>query len=123
MRAITFPIVFAAGMLRSTDSYEEIVRAQIIDCVMTNRYERVMREDYGCDVQSVLFAPSESLNRTDTAQHIKRVLTEQVKRAVIRDVVLATDLSFPNIVYIKITYSTQLVDGEIILQTEASRSE
>ena len=84
--AITFPFhLNSNGMPATTASYEEVVRAQVIDALMTNQGERVFRPRYGCDIQAALFDPSDELVRRDAASQIKNRLEQLVPRSIVRD--------------------------------------
>jgi phage baseplate assembly protein W len=84
--AITFPFhLNSLGRPATTQSYEEVVRAQVIDALMTNQGERVFRPRYGCDIQSALFDPSDELVRRDAASQIKNRLEQLVPRCIVRD--------------------------------------
>ena len=77
MRAIPFPFrVAPGGAIATTTVYAEIVRAQVIDGLMTNLAERIMRPNYGCDVQAALFDPSDELVRRDAAGMLKNRLQQ-----------------------------------------------
>ena len=57
--ASTFPFhLDSSGHIAATATYEEVVRCQVIDALMTNQGERVFRPRYGCDIQAALFDPS-----------------------------------------------------------------
>src|SRR4029077_13796106 len=87
MRAIHHPFnIDMAGHVEPTRSYEDVVRGQVIDALMTNRGERVMRPRYGCDVQAALFDPQDELVRRDAAGIIKERLASYVPQAYVRDV-------------------------------------
>jgi len=59
-KSINFPFTIGPnGIVVETTSYEMVVRAQVIDALMTNQGERVFRPRYGCDIQSSLFDPSD----------------------------------------------------------------
>jgi hypothetical protein len=86
MKGIDFPFRFDADGIVLTPSYPYVVRAQIIDAIMTNFGERVFRPHYGSDFQAALFDPSDELVRRDAASMIKRRLQQLVTRAIIRSV-------------------------------------
>jgi phage baseplate assembly protein W len=106
MIAYTNPLSILNGSIRTTDSYDKIVRDQLIDAIATNQGERVMHPDWGCDIQSVLYDPSSSLERQDTASYIRDRLIHMVPRALIRSVTVDVSDAEPNIVYIDIKYRT-----------------
>lgn len=106
-----------------TDDYEQIVRGQIVDALMTNSRERVMRPDYGCDIQSLLFDPSDALVRDDVASTVKERLGQLVPRARIQEVTFETapglvgisgvNTSGRNVLLISVKYSTRTVSGSL----------
>lgn len=85
MTAISFPFRFLSGNVAATSTYDEVVRAQVIDALMTNQGERVFRPRYGCDVVVALFDPREELARKDAALVIKNRLEMFVPRCTVED--------------------------------------
>src|SRR6478752_4698069 len=101
--AIDFPFRFENGRVRQAVTYDRIVRAQVIDAVMTNRGERIFRPMHGCDIQSALFDPRDELTRHDAQGIIARRLQELAPRAEVLKVEI--DTTPPNsLVYINIQY-------------------
>jgi phage baseplate assembly protein W len=93
VKAIDFPFrLKSGGAIATTPSYGHLVRAQVIDAVVTNLGERVMRPRYGCDFQAALFDPSDELVRRDAASMIKSRLEQLVPRAIVRSV----DIDIPD---------------------------
>ena len=72
MIAFSSPFSLSGGSVVTTNSYDKIVRDQLIDAVVTNQGERVMNPDWGCNIQAVLYDPSSSLERFDTAVALTR---------------------------------------------------
>ena len=92
MRAIAFPFrTNASGQITLTMTYEEVVRAQVIDALMTNQGERVFKALYGCDVQAAVFDPQDELVRRDAAGQIKSRLQALVPRCIVREVSVDID--------------------------------
>jgi phage baseplate assembly protein W len=107
MRAITFPFSLdASGHIKETASYEEVVRAQVIDALMTNQGERVFRARYGCDTQAALFDPSDELVRRDAGAVLKTRLERLVNRCIVRSCII--ELGAPGTVNITIVYRPSL---------------
>lgn len=111
--ALTFPFhLNASGKPAVTQSYEEVVRAQVIDALMTNRGERVFRARYGCDVQAAVFDPSDELMRRDAGSQLKNRLEQLVPRCIVRGVSVEIPTTGPRgyiiitIVYRPSVYST-----------------
>lgn len=111
------------GKLPVASSYEEIVRQQIVDALVTNAKERIMRPDYGADIQSLLFDPGDTLVRDDTANAIKTRLGLLVPRATIKNVTITMDpnalavrgitADSPGIVLIDVDYAARRVEGSL----------
>ena len=107
MRAITFPFALdTSGHVKETVTYEDVVRAQVVDALMTNQGERVFRGRYGCDIQAALFDPSDELIRRDAAAQIKTKLERLVNRCIVRGCTI--ELGAPGTVNITIVYRPSL---------------
>lgn len=105
--AISFPFRIAPdGRIALTRTYNEVVRGQVIDALMTNFGERVMRPRYGCDIQAALFDPTDELMRKDAAGLIKGKLEQLVPRAIIRSVTLTE--AAETTIYITVVYRPTL---------------
>lgn len=104
MRAFSAPLSISNGTMQTTENYDRIVRDQVIDALTTNQGERVMHPDWGCDIQAVLFDPSDMLERSDTAAYIRDRLIQFVPYAFIKSVDVSASDAEPNIVYIEVKY-------------------
>jgi phage baseplate assembly protein W len=107
MKAIDFPFRLApGGAIAMTPDYNHVVRAQVIDALMTNLGERVFRPRYGCDFQSALFDPTDELVRRDAASLISTRLQQLVTRCIVRSVDVAE--GNPGTVVITVVYRCSL---------------
>jgi phage baseplate assembly protein W len=107
MRAISFPFDVSRSVgVATTTNYDDVVRGQVIDALMTNQGERVFRADYGSDIQSALFDPSDELVRSDAASFIKTRLEQLVPRAFVSEVAVISPDNEPGVVYIDILYKS-----------------
>jgi phage baseplate assembly protein W len=89
MKALSFPFrVGTDGAIATTNDYNQIVRGQLIDALMTNFGERVMRPRYGSDAQAALFDPTDELQRQDAAGLIKAAVARLVPRVLVENVTL-----------------------------------
>ncbi len=122
VKAIAIPFRFTGERVRATDNYDEIVRGQVIDALMTNQGERVFRPRYGCDIQAALFDPRDELVRKDAASIIKRRLEQFVPRAFIRDVTVSAPGDEP-ILYVNIHYKSSVFANEVDLTVPLPSSE
>lgn len=120
MKAIKFPFSISNRSVQSTSNYEEIVRGQVIDALMTNQGDRVFRADYGCDVQSALFDPSDELVRADAGNYIKERLQRYVPRCVVSSVNIDSPDNEPGVIYISVTYRTSVYLNDQVLKVPVS---
>jgi phage baseplate assembly protein W len=113
MKALDFPFRLGPnGHFAPTRSYEFVVRAQIIDALMTNQGERVFRAMYGCDIQAALFDPSDELVRRDMATMLKARLQQFVPRAIIRDIRISVPDAMPVVVFVDVVYRPTLFSAD-----------
>ena len=110
MRAFLYPFSIGPnGGLATTTNYIQIVRGQIIDALMTNQGERVMRPLYGSDIQAALFDPQDELVRHDAATIIKERLQVYSPRAEVMVVEVRPGGSTA-VVEIRVVYRTAQFD-------------
>ena len=110
MRALAFPFNISGGAVAYTTDYHEIVRNQLIDSVMTNYQERIMRPEYGADMQSLLFDPSDTLRNSDVSTILTERLTYMVPRATIENVNIVPEPTRKNVVNVNIRYRVNSYD-------------
>ena len=125
MKAIDYPFrLEGRGQIALTYNYARVVRSQVIDAIMTNLGERVMRPRYGCDFQAALFDPSDELVRRDAAGIIKQRLEQLVPRAIVRSVTVDVPTprastvfmpGEPGMVIITVLYRPSLYDTDTTL--------
>jgi phage baseplate assembly protein W len=121
MKSLRFPFTVASGRtLQTTSEYEEIVRGQVIDALMTNQAERVFRGEYGCDVQAALFDPSDALVRADAAGYVKDRLQRFVPRCVVTSVTIESPDNEPGVIYISVVYRTSVYRNDQTLRVPVS---
>lgn len=124
MRALAFPFRLSpGGKMADTADYAQIVRGQVLDGLMTNLAERVMRPNYGCDIQAALFDPSDELQRRDAAGQIRTRLQQYVPRCNVRSVKLEIARDAPQLVYITVVYRPTMFSTDQTLQVPVSSSE
>jgi phage baseplate assembly protein W len=112
MKSISFPFrLDPSGLVSQTHTYEEVVRAQVIDALMTNQGERVFRPLYGCNIQAALFDPSDELVRRDAAAQIRNRLEQLVPRCIVRE--CSIELITPGQVDIRILYRPSLYSTDV----------
>jgi phage baseplate assembly protein W len=119
MKAISFPFrLDNSGHIATTQTYEEVVRAQVIDALMTNSGERVFRARYGCNIQSALFDPTDELVRRDAASQIKTRLERLVTRCIVRS--CTVEPGEPGILNITVFYRPSLYASDVSVTVPTS---
>ena len=61
MRTISVPFTFSGGNLQTTEDPHQIARQEILDVLMTDKYERVMQASYGAATRRLIFQTGDSL--------------------------------------------------------------
>lgn len=106
MKALLFPFQFDLnGHIATVTQYPDVVRGQIIDVLMTNFNERVMRPAYGANVQALMFDATDELIRSDTQSEINKALATWCPRAVIRGLQLVEDVVQAGKLWIEVEYA------------------
>ena len=119
MRTLRYPFNLTTdGRIEEARSYEDLVRGQVIDALMTNQGERVMRPRYGCDIQAALFDPGDELVVKDAAARIRQALEGLVVRAIVRSIRIHE--GDPGVVVVDITYRPSLYSTDINLSIPIS---
>jgi phage baseplate assembly protein W len=121
-RAISFPFRFINGNVATTTTYDELVRGQVIDALMTNQGERVFRPTYGCDVIAALFDPREELARKDAAGIIQRRLEAFVPRCTVEKCVIELPPGTTR-VDVVVIYKSSRYGTDVTLRVPISASE
>lgn len=122
MKAISFPFRFVSGNIAATQTYDEIVRGHIIDALMTNQGERVMRPRYGCDIQAALFDPRDELARKDAAGTIRDRLATFAPRVFVQSIRIELPAGTSR-VDVVIVYRASQFGSDIPLRVPISASE
>lgn len=121
MIALKFPFQLDIhGHFATVDTYPEVVRGQLIDALMTNWNERVMRPHYGCNVEAALFDPTEELVRVDAANQVIDRAKAYAPRAVVRSVRFSIDDRNVGTVWVDVLYSAGAFDEARALRLPVS---
>lgn len=76
MRTVSIPFRIDNGRVASTNDLRAVARQQIIDIVTTAWNERIMRPDYGGNVQATLFDPQSRANLAEVRSRITEALQQ-----------------------------------------------
>ena len=105
MKALKYPFsIDVNGHVALATTYAQVVRGQLIDVLMTNFNERVMRPAYGADMEATLFDPTDELVRADTAQQVMNRINLWAPRVVMREVGFNADVTQPGMLFVTIVY-------------------
>lgn len=85
MTSIRIPFNYSGGKTKSTNSVKTIAEQKIIDVLVTNKLERVMRPRYGSSIGRLLFEPMDELYIADVLTDAKQDVAGSVSRITILD--------------------------------------
>lgn len=83
---------------------EECIRESIMIILGTAKGERVMRPDFGCGIQELVFAPNNTTTATLITTHIKEALLKWEPRVEVLDVSAYPDEDETNKLNINVEY-------------------
>ncbi len=92
-------IQYAAG--------EDCIRESIMIILGTAKGERVMRPDFGCGIQELVFAPNSTSTATLISIHVKEALLKWEPRVEVLDVSASPDSEEENMLNIAIEYKVK----------------
>lgn len=102
-KGIKFPVNVKNEQI-STSSGEELIRESIMIILGTAKGERVMRPDFGCGINELVFAPNNTSTATLVAFYIKEALLKFEPRVEVLDVTAMPDEDERNKLNINIDY-------------------
>lgn len=106
MKTLLVPFqINSNGGLATTDDTQRIVEQQILDIIMTNFGERVMRPTYGADLRSFLFSPARADFMQMRSREITELLRAQVQLADIVNVSMSNVPTSDSTVRLRIDYA------------------
>jgi hypothetical protein len=89
MKAIKIPFQFSGGKTATTSSMSVATEQKIVNVLVTQKYERVMRHKYGFGIQTLLFDVIDEIELTDHIVEAKLDIQAAVSDVSILDVKLA----------------------------------
>jgi hypothetical protein len=89
MKAIKIPFQFNGGKTATTSSMSVATEQKIVNVLVTQKYERVMRHKYGFGIQTLLFDVIDEIELTDHIVEAKSDIQAAVSDVSILDVKLA----------------------------------
>ena len=122
MKAISYPFTIdVQGRLGVATTYDQIVKGQLIDVLMTNFMERVMRPTYGSDLRSALFDPTDELVRGDAATQVATRVGQWAPRVILQSLKFKDDDLQPGTVFVDVLYRVGVFDQATQLKLPVSR--
>jgi phage baseplate assembly protein W len=111
MKALHFPFsIDIHGGIATATTYAEVVRGQLIDVLMTNFDERVMRSNYGSNLAAALFDPTEELVQVDAAQQVAQRIGTWTPRVTLLQVRFDRDPLQPGKLFVTVSYKAGPLD-------------
>ena len=107
---ITFPVSVNDNGLIGYDCNEKSIENSIKIILGTTKGERVMRPDFGCDLNNLVFAPNNSRTAALAKHYIEEALHRWEHRIVLEDVGVGINPDFENRIDIKITYKIRSIN-------------
>jgi phage baseplate assembly protein W len=93
------------GQVATVTAYPDIVRNQVIDVLMTNWNERMMRPRYGADMQGSLFDGADDIVQSDLIRELGSALAQFAPRATINKMAFELDRTRPGLIWLNVSYS------------------
>lgn len=105
MQALQYPFGLSpTGGIAVVTTYPELVKNQLIDVLMTNFLERAMRPNYGSDLRSALFDPTDILARSDAAKLVAERINQHCPRVILQSVKFVLDDMQQSSVFVDVRY-------------------
>ena len=103
---VKFPFSTKDGAI-ATSGGEELIRESVILILGTSKGERVMRPDFGCGINDLVFAPNNTSTATLIAFYVKEALLKWEPRIEVNEVQSYPDRNEPEKLNINITYTVK----------------
>lgn len=106
MKTLTVPFqIDSRGGIATTSSTQRIVEQQIVDILMTSRFERIMNPDYGAALMEFIFTPIRDQLLGVKADEVQQLLNSLVQLATIRVVRLIPQEAAESTLLLTVLYS------------------
>ena len=109
-KGFAFPIEVGHSGAIALSEFERSVSESIRIILGTSKGERVMRPDFGCDLNDLVFAPNDSRTIALAKHYVEEALTRWEPRIVLQEVVVESDEDAENRVNIRIHYLIRSVN-------------
>lgn len=103
---IKFPFNTKGGAI-ATSGGEDLIRESVMLILGTAKGERVMRPDFGCGINELVFAPNNTSTATLIAFYVKEALLKWEPRIEVNEVQASPDRNEPEKLNINIAYTVK----------------
>ncbi|MBD1580868.1 GPW/gp25 family protein [Pseudoalteromonas sp. S16_S37] len=109
-RGFAFPFSFKYGQAQQADG-DELVEQSIVQILATRKGERLMRPDYGCGINELVFAANNNATATEFEFMVREALDKFEPRIEVLTVKAVTDLSNRNQLNIHLEYKVKAINS------------
>ncbi|MDH4233463.1 MAG: GPW/gp25 family protein [Nitrospirota bacterium] len=102
-KGIGFPVRIKNGRISMSEG-KDLIEESIMIILRTAKGERVMRPDFGCGIQELVFAPNSTATATLITHYVKEALLKWEPRIEVTDVSVSPDKEENNKLNINIEY-------------------
>ena len=104
-----FPVSVAKGRIVASEG-EEKIRESILIILGTSKGERIMRPEFGCSINDLVFEVDNTATTTLVAFHVQEALLKWEPRIEVLDVFVSPDKEKRNQLNIEIDYEVKLTN-------------
>ena len=106
---IKFPFSINGGAIATSGS-EDLIRESVMLILGTAKGERVMRPDFGCGINELVFATNNTSTATLIAFYVKEALLKWEPRIEVDEVQASPDRNEPEKLNINIAYTVKMTN-------------
>lgn len=121
MKSLSLPFrIDVDGHVATTGQYAKVVEGQLLDVLATNHTERIMRPDYGADLQRALFDPVDDLVRSDAGRQVMARIQQWAPRVTMDTVRFNSDALKPGQVFVDVTFKAGALSEVLTIRVPVS---
>lgn len=110
-RGSKFPVAVANGRMVASEG-EEKIRESILIILGTSKGERVMRPEFGCSINDLVFEVNNTATTTLVAYHVEEALLKWEPRIEVLNVFVSPDEVIREQLNIEIDYEVKLTNSK-----------
>ncbi len=109
-KGFSFPVQHNVNGSLALSSYEKSIEESIRIILSTTPGERIMRPDFGCAINEIVFSPNSSRTVSLAAKYIYEAIVKWEPRVIVKDVAGTHDADNPVRININIKYEIRSVN-------------